>query len=90
MALDGGQGAWSGPTSPSLLSSASPAPVPEVRTCHLCLLEDPLVGCISGSEKCTVSSSSPCMVITIYYGELGPRMGLPTSRTVCRLVFSRR
>ncbi|XP_047651233.1 lymphocyte antigen 6 complex locus protein G5b isoform X3 [Phacochoerus africanus] len=43
------------------------APVPEVRTCHLCLLEDPLVGCISGSEKCTVSSSSPCMVITIYY-----------------------
>ncbi|XP_039075444.1 lymphocyte antigen 6 complex locus protein G5b [Hyaena hyaena] len=43
------------------------APVPEVRTCHLCLLEDPSTGCISGSEKCTISSSSPCMVITIYY-----------------------
>ncbi|XP_015977116.1 lymphocyte antigen 6 complex locus protein G5b [Rousettus aegyptiacus] len=43
------------------------APVPEVRTCHLCLLEDPSVGCISGSEKCTISNSSPCMVITIYY-----------------------
>ncbi|XP_010976436.1 lymphocyte antigen 6 complex locus protein G5b [Camelus dromedarius] len=43
------------------------APVPELRTCHLCLLEDPSVGCISGSEKCTVSSASPCMVITIYY-----------------------
>ncbi|XP_054425084.1 lymphocyte antigen 6 complex locus protein G5b [Pteronotus mesoamericanus] len=42
-------------------------PVPEVRTCHLCLLEDPSVGCISGSEKCTISSLSPCMVITIYY-----------------------
>ncbi|XP_008065892.1 lymphocyte antigen 6 complex locus protein G5b [Carlito syrichta] len=43
------------------------APVPEVRTCHFCLLEDPSVGCISGSEKCTISSSSPCMVINIYY-----------------------
>ncbi|XP_042794213.1 lymphocyte antigen 6 complex locus protein G5b isoform X3 [Panthera leo] len=43
------------------------APVSEVRTCHLCLLEDPSTGCISGSEKCTISSSSPCMVITIYY-----------------------
>ncbi|XP_005389405.1 PREDICTED: lymphocyte antigen 6 complex locus protein G5b [Chinchilla lanigera] len=43
------------------------APVPEVRTCHFCLLEDPFVGCISGSEKCTTSSSSPCMVISIYY-----------------------
>ncbi|XP_028365655.1 lymphocyte antigen 6 complex locus protein G5b [Phyllostomus discolor] len=43
------------------------APVPEVRTCHLCLLEDPSVGCISGSEKCTISSTSPCMVISIYY-----------------------
>ncbi|EHB16064.1 Lymphocyte antigen 6 complex locus protein G5b [Heterocephalus glaber] len=42
-------------------------PVPEVRTCHFCLLEDPAVGCISGSEKCTISSSSPCMVISIYY-----------------------
>ncbi|KAF7472992.1 lymphocyte antigen 6 complex locus protein G5b [Marmota monax] len=41
-------------------------PVPQVRTCHLCLLEDPSVGCISGSEKCTISSLSPCMVITIY------------------------
>ncbi|XP_007537236.1 lymphocyte antigen 6 complex locus protein G5b [Erinaceus europaeus] len=44
------------------------APVHEVRTCHLCLLEDPSVGCISGSEKCTISSSSPCMVITIFSG----------------------
>nr|XP_004415294.2 PREDICTED: lymphocyte antigen 6 complex locus protein G5b [Odobenus rosmarus divergens] len=43
------------------------APVPEVRTCHLCLLEDPSTGCISGSEKCTISTPSPCMVITIYY-----------------------
>ncbi|KAM8938466.1 lymphocyte antigen 6 complex locus protein G5b isoform 1-T1 [Lycaon pictus] len=43
------------------------APGPEVRTCHLCLLEDPSTGCISGSEKCTISSTSPCMVITIYY-----------------------
>ncbi|XP_047588119.1 lymphocyte antigen 6 complex locus protein G5b [Lutra lutra] len=43
------------------------APVPEVRTCHLCLLEDPSAGCISGSEKCTISTPSPCMVITIYY-----------------------
>ncbi|KAM6182349.1 lymphocyte antigen 6 complex locus protein G5b [Erethizon dorsatum] len=42
-------------------------PVPEVRTCHFCLLEDPSAGCISGSEKCTISSSSPCMVISIYY-----------------------
>ncbi|XP_051008590.1 lymphocyte antigen 6 complex locus protein G5b [Acomys russatus] len=43
------------------------APVPNnVRTCHLCLLEDPSLGCISGSQKCTVSSSSPCMVIAIY------------------------
>ncbi|XP_062954340.1 lymphocyte antigen 6 complex locus protein G5b [Cynocephalus volans] len=42
-------------------------PVPEVRTCHFCLLEDPSVGCISGSEKCTISSSSPCMVISIFY-----------------------
>ncbi|XP_020032191.1 lymphocyte antigen 6 complex locus protein G5b [Castor canadensis] len=42
-------------------------PVSEVRTCHFCLLEDPSVGCISGLEKCTISSSSPCMVITIYY-----------------------
>ncbi|XP_042794212.1 lymphocyte antigen 6 complex locus protein G5b isoform X2 [Panthera leo] len=50
------------------------APVSEVRTCHLCLLEDPSTGCISGSEKCTISSSSPCMVITIYY-ELNPRHG---------------
>ncbi|XP_006041982.3 lymphocyte antigen 6 complex locus protein G5b [Bubalus bubalis] len=41
------------------------APVSEVRTCHLCLLENPAVGCISGSEKCTISSSSPCMVISI-------------------------
>uniref|UniRef100_A0A2K5JA24 Casein kinase II subunit beta n=1 Tax=Colobus angolensis palliatus TaxID=336983 RepID=A0A2K5JA24_COLAP len=40
-------------------------PVPDIRTCHF--LEDPSVGCISGSEKCTISSSSPCMVITIYY-----------------------
>lgn len=61
----GGQGIWSGPTPPSV--SSSPAPVSEVRTCHLCLLEDPTVGCISGSEKCTVSSSSPCMVISINY-----------------------
>lgn len=77
----GGQGTWSGPTPPSV-SSASPAPVSEVRTCHLCLLEDPTVGCISGSEKCTVSSSSPCMVISINYGELsqagkGPLAGQP-------------
>ncbi|KAM8777060.1 lymphocyte antigen 6 complex locus protein G5b [Rhynchonycteris naso] len=43
------------------------APVPNIRTCHLCLLEDPSVGCISGSEKCTTGGSSPCMVITIYY-----------------------
>ncbi|XP_066215835.1 lymphocyte antigen 6 complex locus protein G5b [Saccopteryx leptura] len=43
------------------------APVPNVRTCHLCLLEDPSVGCISGSEKCTIGGSSPCMVITIFY-----------------------
>uniref|UniRef100_H0Y1Q9 Lymphocyte antigen 6 family member G5B n=2 Tax=Otolemur garnettii TaxID=30611 RepID=H0Y1Q9_OTOGA len=43
------------------------APAPEVRTCHFCLLEDSSVGCISGSEKCTISSSSPCMVISIYY-----------------------
>lgn len=43
------------------------APLAEVRTCHFCLLEDPSVGCISGSEKCTISSTSPCMVITIYY-----------------------
>ncbi|XP_029413737.1 lymphocyte antigen 6 complex locus protein G5b [Nannospalax galili] len=42
-------------------------PVPDVRTCHFCLLEDPSLGCISGSEKCTISSSSPCMVITIYF-----------------------
>ncbi|XP_053457387.1 lymphocyte antigen 6 complex locus protein G5b [Nycticebus coucang] len=42
-------------------------PAPEVRTCHFCLLEDPSVGCISGSEKCTISSSSPCMVISIYH-----------------------
>lgn len=60
---------------PSLLSSASSAPVPEVRTCHLCLLEDPSVGCISGSEKCTISNSSPCMVITIYYGEFKTEEG---------------
>lgn len=60
------QGTWSGPTPPSV-SSASPAPVSEVRTCHLCLLENPAVGCISGSEKCTISSSSPCMVISINY-----------------------
>ncbi|XP_045397643.1 lymphocyte antigen 6 complex locus protein G5b [Lemur catta] len=43
------------------------APAPDIRTCHFCLLEDPSVGCISGSEKCTISSSSPCMVISIYY-----------------------
>ncbi|KAK2496134.1 hypothetical protein MC885_010513 [Smutsia gigantea] len=43
------------------------APVPKVRTCHFCLLEDPSVGCISGSEKCAVGSSSPCMVIHICY-----------------------
>ncbi|XP_021005779.1 lymphocyte antigen 6 complex locus protein G5b [Mus caroli] len=42
------------------------APVARVRTCHLCLLEDPSLGCISGSEKCTISLPSPCMVITIY------------------------
>ncbi|XP_037375305.1 lymphocyte antigen 6 complex locus protein G5b [Talpa occidentalis] len=47
--------------------SVGKAPVPEVRTCHLCLLEDASLGCISGSEKCTISSLSPCMVITIYY-----------------------
>ncbi|XP_037699470.1 lymphocyte antigen 6 complex locus protein G5b [Choloepus didactylus] len=47
--------------------SVEKAPVPEVRTCHFCLLEDPTKGCISGSEKCTISSSSPCMVISIYY-----------------------
>ncbi|MBZ3873298.1 Lymphocyte antigen 6 complex locus protein G5b [Sciurus carolinensis] len=41
-------------------------PVPQVRICHLCLLEDPSVGCISGSEKCTINGLSPCMVITIY------------------------
>ncbi|XP_008155574.2 lymphocyte antigen 6 complex locus protein G5b [Eptesicus fuscus] len=41
--------------------------VPELRTCHLCLLEDPSAGCISGSEKCTISSSPACMAITIYY-----------------------
>ena len=75
------QGTWSGPTPPSV-SSASPAPVSEVRTCHLCLLENPAVGCISGSEKCTISSSSPCMVISINYGELsqagkGPLEGQP-------------
>ncbi|XP_004390855.1 lymphocyte antigen 6 complex locus protein G5b [Trichechus manatus latirostris] len=50
----------------------APVPVPEVRTCHFCLLEDPAVGCISGSEKCTISSLSPCMVITVYY-DLKPR-----------------
>ncbi|XP_032125010.1 lymphocyte antigen 6 complex locus protein G5b isoform X1 [Sapajus apella] len=55
------------PVLPSILSSASLVPVPDIRTCHFCLLEDPSVGCISGSEKCTISSSSPCMVITIYY-----------------------
>lgn len=66
---------WNEPTLPSHLSS-SPAPVPEVRTCHLCLLEDPSAGCISGSEKCTISTPSPCMVITIYYGESSPRKGL--------------
>ncbi|XP_052019893.1 lymphocyte antigen 6 complex locus protein G5b [Apodemus sylvaticus] len=42
------------------------APVASVRTCHQCFLEDPSIGCISGSEKCTISPSSPCMVITIY------------------------
>ncbi|XP_004598831.2 lymphocyte antigen 6 complex locus protein G5b [Ochotona princeps] len=46
---------------------AGKAPVPEVRACHFCLLEDPAVGCISGSEKCTISTSSLCMVITIHY-----------------------
>ncbi|XP_006896247.1 PREDICTED: lymphocyte antigen 6 complex locus protein G5b [Elephantulus edwardii] len=52
--------------------SAKKAPVPEVRICHFCLLEDTTVGCLSGSEKCMVSSSSPCMVITIFY-DLKPR-----------------
>lgn len=55
--------------------SASLAPVPKVRTCHFCLLEDPAIGCISGSEKCTINGSSPCMVITIYSRELSPRKG---------------
>ncbi|XP_007459624.1 PREDICTED: lymphocyte antigen 6 complex locus protein G5b [Lipotes vexillifer] len=41
--------------------------VAEVRTCHLCLLEDPTIGCVSGSEKCTISSSSPCMGISIFH-----------------------
>lgn len=56
-------------TNAPFLLCSSPAPVSQVRTCHLCLLEDPSVGCISGSEKCTIESSSPFMVITIYYGE---------------------
>ncbi|XP_023447293.1 lymphocyte antigen 6 complex locus protein G5b [Dasypus novemcinctus] len=46
--------------------SVGKAPAPKVRTCHFCLLEDPSVGCISGSEKCTVSRPAPCMVITIF------------------------
>lgn len=66
--------AWGASTSPFLSSSS--APVPKVRTCHLCLLEDPSIGCISGSEKCTISPSSPCMVITIYYGEFKTAWGL--------------
>ncbi|TKC34960.1 hypothetical protein EI555_003605 [Monodon monoceros] len=41
--------------------------VAEVRTCHLCLLEDPTIGCVLGSEKCTISSSSPCMGISIFH-----------------------
>lgn len=53
-----------------------PAPVPQVRACHFCLLEDPAVGCISGSEKCTISTSSLCMVITIHYGEYSSKQGL--------------
>lgn len=68
---------------PCLLSSASSAPVPEVRTCHLCLLEDPSVGCISGSEKCTISNSSPCMVITIYYGEFKTEEGAAGGTVHC-------
>ncbi|KAM5262653.1 LOW QUALITY PROTEIN: lymphocyte antigen 6 complex locus protein G5b [Ctenodactylus gundi] len=43
-------------------------PVPKVQTCHFCLSEDPSVGCISGSEKCSISRMSPCMVIAIHYG----------------------
>lgn len=54
-----------------ILSSSVPAP--ELRTCHLCLLEDPSAGCLSGLEKCTISSSSPCMVITVYYSEFKTR-----------------
>lgn len=57
------------------ISLSSSVPVPELRTCHLCLLEDPSAGCISGSEKCTISSSSPCMVITIYYSEFKTQEG---------------
>ncbi|KAM6185045.1 lymphocyte antigen 6 complex locus protein G5b [Rhynchocyon petersi] len=52
--------------------SAEVAPVPDSRTCHFCLLEDPAIGCISGSEKCTINSLSPCMVISIFH-ELKPR-----------------
>ncbi|ELK23381.1 Lymphocyte antigen 6 complex locus protein G5b [Myotis davidii] len=56
------------------------APVAELRTCHLCLLEDPSAGCVSGSEKCTISSSSPCMVITIYYSEFKTQEGAADTR----------
>lgn len=74
--LPAGQGTWSEPTRPFLLSSTSPALVAEVRTCHLCLLEDPTIGCVLGSEKCTISSSSPCMGISIFHSESSPRKGL--------------
>lgn len=71
---------------PSPLFSVRQAPVASVRTCHLCFLEDPSIGCISGSEKCTISSSSPCMVITIYQSEPSPRKGLTVEQ--CGLVSS--
>lgn len=70
-----------GSSAPIPLSSS--VPVPELRTCHLCLLEDPSAGCISGSEKCTISSSPACMVITIYHSEFKAQGGAAGETAHC-------
>ncbi|XP_036622154.1 lymphocyte antigen 6 complex locus protein G5b [Trichosurus vulpecula] len=38
------------------------------RFCHFCLLEDPFLGCLTGSDRCIPNNKGQCMVINIYNG----------------------
>ncbi|XP_027732545.1 lymphocyte antigen 6 complex locus protein G5b-like isoform X1 [Vombatus ursinus] len=49
-------------------SAVAPHGPSHARFCHLCLLEDPFLGCLTGSDMCIPDNKGQCMVINIYNG----------------------